>query len=124
MPADLSKNGKVYAVYADSAYAQSIWVVHGFINPAPGSPRANFNRLMSKARIAVEWAFKNVTQLWQFLDFKREMKIFKTPIGQFYVNGAFLTNCHNGFYGNQTSLYFGVTDETRLNLKQYLGLID
>jgi hypothetical protein len=123
MPADES-NGKVYAVYADAAYAQSIWVVHGYINPVPGSLQAKFNSCMAKARIAVEWAFKNITQFWSFLDFKREMKIFKTPIGQFYMNGAFLTNCHNCFYGNQTGEHFGVPATDRLNLHQYLGLID
>jgi nuclease HARBI1 len=120
MPADGS-NGRVYALYADSAYPQCAWIMHGFINPTCNSPEALFNTLMSKARIAVEWAFKNVTQLWQFVDFRREMKIFKTAIGQFYVNCCFLTNCHNCFYGSQTSDYFGAE---RLTLDQSLALID
>jgi nuclease HARBI1 len=120
MPANGS-NGRVYALYADSAFPQCAWIMHGFINPPHDSDQALFNRLMSKARIAVEWAFKTVTQLWQFVDFRREMKIFKTPVAQFYINCCFLTNCHNCFYGNQTSVYF---DVERLTLEQYLALVD
>jgi nuclease HARBI1 len=114
-------NGPVYALYADSAYPQCAWIMHGFINPPQNSAESLFNTLMSRARIAVEWAFKNVTQLWQFVDFRREMKIFKTPIGKFYINCCFLTNCHTCFYGNQTSEYF---DAERLTLAEYLALAD
>ena len=111
----------VYCLYADSAYALSAWIMHGYINPQANSPEADFNVRMSSARIAVEWGYKNVTQLWQFLDFRRQMMVFKTPVAQLYIVAAFLTNLRCCFYGNQQSDYFGAT---RMSVEEYLSLVD
>jgi hypothetical protein len=120
MPADLS-NGRVYALYGDLAYPQSIWLFGGYVNPEPNSPRAQFNKLMSKARIAVEWGFAQIILQWSHVDFRASMKIFQEPIAQQYLNCAFLCNIRCCFYGNQTSNYFGGKP---FSVEEYLGLID
>lgn len=120
MPADLS-NGRVYALYGDLAYPQSIWLFGGYVNPEPNSPRALFNKHMSKARIAVEWGFSQIIVQWSHLDFRASMKIFQEPIAQQYINCAFLCNLRCCFYGNQTSHYFGGKP---FSIEEYLGLID
>jgi hypothetical protein len=120
MPADLS-NGRVYSLYGDLAYPQSIWLFGGYLDPPRYSERAFFNRMMSTARIAVEWGFGQIIANWSFLDFKVSMKVFKEPIAQYYINAAFLCNLRNCYYGNQTSDYF---EAKPLNLQEYLALID
>jgi hypothetical protein len=120
MPADES-NGPVYGLYGDLAYAQSIWLFGGYLNAAQDSVEARFNACMSKARIAVEWGYNNILRQWSFLDFKSSMQVFRCPIGQYYVNAAFLCNLRNCLHGNQTSDYF---QAEKLSLEQYLALVD
>ena len=118
MPAN--RNGVVYAMYGDSAYAQSIYLLSGFHKPSTGSNEALFNRQMSSVRITVEWGFGDVVEKWRFLDFCSAMKIFEMPIAEFYMNGAFLSNICNCLYGNKTQQYFGAV---QLMLDEYLDLI-
>jgi hypothetical protein len=120
MPVDQS-NGPVYGLYGDLAYPQSIWLFGGFLDPPRDSPRAVFNKMMSKARIAVEWGFGQIIANWSFLDFKVSMKVFKQPVAQYYINAAFLCNLRNCLYGNQTSVYFIAKP---LSVQEYLALID
>jgi nuclease HARBI1 len=120
MPQDGS-NGQVYALYGDLAYPQSTYIFGGFVNPLPNSPQAQFNRIMSKVRIVVEWGFSNVLRRWQHLDFIRSMKVFQQPIAQQYVNCCFLTNIGNCFYGGAINVYF---DSNLMSLEEYLTLID
>ena len=96
-----------YALYGDLAYAQSIYLLGGFWKPPAGSDEAMFNRHMSSVRITVEWGFGDIVDKWKFLDFCSAMKIFEMPIGEFYTNGAFLSNIYNCLYGNKTQHYFG-----------------
>jgi hypothetical protein len=85
-----------------------------FINPAPGSTQIVFNQMMSSSRIAVEWGYSMITQLFEFLDFKREKPRSSSPqyqslVAQFFTNGAQATNYFNA---------------DLLSLDEYLGLID
>lgn len=64
------------------------------------------NKKMSKLRVTVEWGFAKIVQLFPFLDFKKNLKIFKQPVGNYYKVGAILTNCHTCLYGSQVADYF------------------
>ena len=97
----------VYALYGDLAYAQSIYLLGGFRKPPAGSDEAMFNQHMRSVCITVEWEFSDIVEKWKFLDFRSAMKIFEMPIGEFYTNGAFLSNICNCLYGNKTKQYFG-----------------
>ena len=120
MPEDGS-NGIVWALYGDPAYPQSIYLFGGFRNPADDSPEAAWNTAMSKVREPVEWNFKEITCQFSYLNYKRDMKIFQSPITKYYVIGAFLTNIRSLFYGNQTAHYFGAR---RFTMEQYLNLVN
>lgn len=112
---------RIFAVYADFAYALSVWLMTGFRGAEPGSHEALFNEFMSSCRIAVEWGFKDILKLWKFLDFHPSQQPLKMPIGQYFVNAAFLTNIYNCYYGSQASAYFECQPVT---LDQYLALVD
>jgi hypothetical protein len=115
----------VYALYGDPAYPQSRYIIGGYRNPGPNSLEAQWNTAMSEVRICVEWGFKEITQVWTFLDFRAKMKIFKFPVAKYYIIGAFLANIRNCFYSNQTATYFGCKEEngTKMSLDEYLNII-
>ena len=48
------------------------------------------------------------------------MKIFEMPVGEFYTNGAFLSNICNCLYGNKTQQYFGAI---QLTTDEYFDLV-
>jgi hypothetical protein len=117
---------QIYSLYGDPAYPQSQYIVGGYRNPPPNSIEAQWNTTMSKVRICVEWGFKEISQVWTFLDFRRNMKIFKFPVAKYYIVAAFLCNIRNCFYSNQTATYFGCSVEngTKMSLVEYLSLVD
>lgn len=89
--------------------------------PFKGALTRNQNRVnkqMSKLRVSVEWGFEKIIQLFPFLDFKKNLKFYKQPIGNYYKVGAIFTNCHTCLYGSQASTYFGCDPP---QLEQYLG---
>jgi hypothetical protein len=116
---------QVYSLYGDPAYPQSQYIVGGYRNPAPNSIEAQWNTTMSKVRICVKWGFKEILHIWTFMDFCRNMKIFKFPVAKYYVITAFLCNIHNCFHLNQTATYFGCSLEngTKMSLNEYLSLV-
>ena len=109
----------IYSLYGDLAYPQSVYLLGGFRNVEGGSDEALYNRLLSSVRITVEWGFGELVDQWKFLDFKQAMKIFKCPVGQYYVNAAFLSNLRNCLLGSRTQQYFGAT---QLTIDEYLLL--
>ena len=110
----------VYALYGNLAYAQSIYLLGGFRKPPACSDEAMFNRHKGSVRITVEWGFGDIVNKWKFLDFRSAMKIFEMPAGEFYTNGAFLSNICNCLYGNKTQQYFGAV---QLTLDEYFDLV-
>jgi hypothetical protein len=118
--------GDIYCLYGDLAYPLSLWFMKGFVNPDRHSPQAQFNTIMSKIRVPVEWGFDMIVRNFAFLDFRRRQQILKAPIGQHYINCAFLTNLLTCFKGNQTAEYFrpSTEPEQRMTIDDYLHLID
>ena len=74
---------------------------------------------MSKIRQAVEWSFGKVSTLWAFVDFEKNLMLYKQPVAVIYHVACLLTNCHSCLYGNQTSQYFQVPTP---DLEDYLRL--
>ena len=69
-------------------------------------PNIDDNRRMSKVRECVEWGFGKIVNLWAFLDLKKNLQIFSSPVSTYYTDMANLTNCHTCFYGGQTASHF------------------
>eukprot|EP00033_Pygsuia_biforma_P007133 GCRY01008105.1.p1 GENE.GCRY01008105.1~~GCRY01008105.1.p1 ORF type:complete len:182 (+),score=4.36 GCRY01008105.1:505-1050(+) len=76
------------------------------------------NKKMSKVREAVEWGYGQIVRLWAFLDFRKNLKLYLSPVATYYINGAFLTNVHTILNnGNQTSSFFSISPPS---LDEYL----
>ena len=99
-------NGQPYLLYGDPAYGVSQNVISAFRGPQLTPAEIEFNKSMSSVRVSVEWTFGKITQLFAFLDFKKNLKLFLQPVGKYYLVGTLLTNCHTCLYDSQTSTYF------------------
>ena len=77
-----------------------------------------FNKDMSSVWQCVEWGFCKVVQLFVFVDFKKNVKLFLQPVDRYYFLAHFFTNCHTCLCGSQTSAFFGLNTPT---LDEYLS---
>lgn len=86
-------DGQPLAIYGDSAYHLDLHVLRPFVQ-REGIPLAErrFNTAMSKERASVEMALGNVLNLFQSLDFYRNMMLLKSPIGLFFQVSVLFTN--------------------------------
>lgn len=116
--------GRPYYVYGDPAYSLSQFILRGF-KGAMTPQQQQFSTEMSAVRETVEWGFNLIVRNWAFVDYRRNLKIGKQPIGRLYFVAALLTNFKTimtashpfDTYGNQISQYFGVSPP---NLHDYL----
>ena len=58
-----------------------------------------FNTAISGVRQCVEWEFRKVVRLWAFLDCRKNLKVFLSPVGKVYMVGVILSNCHTCLHG-------------------------
>ena len=93
-----------------------------------------FNAYMAKQRMAVEWGFGKVMQLFQFTNLKLNMKYGLSPLASYYFASVLLTNCHTCYFGSQTAMsfqcvppsirhYFGLSAEEEERIDLYLEAI-
>ena len=106
-------NGDPFVLYGDPAYGLT-----QNIGAQLTARQAQFNKRMSKVRISVEWGFGKISQLFAFLDFKKNLKVLLQPVGKYYLVGSILINCHTCLYGSVTSTHFNVMPPT---LENYLN---
>ena len=119
MPEDNS-NGPIYSLYGDLAYLQSAYLLGGFRNAIVGTDEANFNGLMSSVCVTVEWGYCEIIEQWKYLEFCQAMRIFQSPVAQYYINAAFLCNLRSYLIGNKTRNYF---DAHQMTIEEYLALV-
>lgn len=106
------------ALYADEGYALSNRVFIPYPDGRVDALHQAFNQKMSQSRITVEWGYHTILRSWAALDFKRNLKLFKSPIAAYYVVAALLTNvqsCLNTY--NDITLYTGMNTPT---VEEYL----
>lgn len=109
------------AVYADPGYFLTTRVLMPFPDGRECAIHQAFNVTMSRARISVEWGYSRVSRLWKHLNFKDNLKVFKSPIGAQYAVGVLLTNAVTCIdRGNQISQYFRCMPPT---LEEYFGTL-
>ena len=62
--------------------------------PCPQSSAAyGLKATMSASRITVEWSYGRICALCRALNLKDNMKLFKSPIGVYYMVATLLRNC-------------------------------
>ena len=76
-------NGDLYVLYGDPAYGLTQNILAPFRGAHLTVQQMQFNKRMSKVRISVEWGFGKISQLFAFLDFKKNMKVLLQPVGKY-----------------------------------------
>jgi hypothetical protein len=104
--------GERLYIYGDLGYSVGPNILCPYKGPVLSDDQKHFNYRMSKVREPVEWAFKEVTQQFAFLDFSRSQKILLTPCALLYMVGLLMCNCHTILHHPQISQYFSCTPPT------------
>ena len=81
-------NGDPCAVYGDPACGVSLNIISPFCGSNLTAAERDFNKAMSSVRVSVEWTFGKITQLFAFLDFKKDLKLLLQPVRKYYLVGA------------------------------------
>lgn len=50
--------------------------------------------------------FAKIIQIFPFLDLKKNLKVYKQSVADYYKVGVILTNCHTCLYGGQVAENF------------------
>lgn len=103
-------------MYSDTGYLLRKFLIVPF-KGAVDRRQNMVNKQMTKLRVTVEWGFAKIIQLFPFLDFKKNLKVYKQEVGDYYKVGAILINCHTCLYGSQVCDYFECNPP---ELEQYL----
>lgn len=101
-------DGEPYVIYGDPAYGLNINILAPFKGNNLNAREKAFNRDMSRVRVSVEWGFGKLSQIFAYLDFKKNLKLLLQPVGKYYLVGGILINCHTCLYGSVTSSFFNL----------------
>lgn len=103
-------------MYSDAGYPLKKFLIIPF-KATQNRNEKILNRKMSKLRVTVEWGFAKILQLFSFIDFKKNLKVYKQELGNYFKIATILTNCHTCLYGSQVCSYFELNPPT---LEEYL----
>lgn len=102
-------DGIQHYVYADSAFTIRPYLQVPFGTVGATLQQVLFNRAMSGVRVAVEWNYKDLKQMWSTNDYSRLLKVRQAPIGLIYKASALMLNLRTCIYkGGQAGSYFEV----------------
>jgi DDE superfamily endonuclease len=93
-------------LYGDPAYCLRPYLQVGYQGSNLNLDQVQFNASMSKVRIAVEWAFRDIKMYLTHVDLPRKLKLGVTLGGQWYISSAVLWNFRVCLYGCQTAENF------------------
>ena len=96
------------AAFGDSIFAVRPGMKHMHKGSNLTPEQLDENVAMTRQRISIEWGFGSVVQQWPYLSYVKGLKLFMSPIGDFYRVGVLLTNIRSTFYGNNACLYYNV----------------
>jgi len=77
-----------------------------------------WNRLMCRDRVAVEWGFGKLKNIFRMLNNKKNLKALMSPVAVYFFVAMHLYNIHTILYGSQIADYFGVDP---ISLETYLS---
>ena len=110
-----SPTGQSMCIYRDPASPHRMHLQCPYAQQQAFSPDEQaFNQSMSQirmsqVRVSVEWVFGDVVTYFKFTDFKRNLKIGSSAVGQIYIVCAVLHNGRTCLYGNSTSTFSRVS---------------
>lgn len=105
-------NDVKYYVCGDSCYNRR-WFMEILYQGSNLSPQqVAFNKSMPGYRITIEWILKEVKLYVTTVYYKRNMKVFESPVGSLYLAAELHSNMGNCIYRNQAYTYFGCAPPT------------
>jgi hypothetical protein len=113
----LSISGRQYYMYGDIAYTLRLYLQVGFKGSALSPDEVASNSALSKVRVTVEWAFRDVRQYFTHQDVPRKLQLRVTPAGLWYVCSVMLWIFRVCLYGSQAARYFQCDS---LDISEYL----
>ena len=90
----VSPTGQQMCIYGDLTYPLRVNLMAPFRGAALTAQMEAFNDSMSNVRTSVEWLFGDIVEYFKFMDFKKNLKIGLSSIGNLYVVCA-LKKCVN-----------------------------
>jgi hypothetical protein len=117
-PSHWNDNAIPFCCFGDQAYPATSFVGLPMRGQNLTRGQREFNFRMSQAREAVEWAFKDVSLNWAFIDFKKNQKVGLQSVGKMYIVAALLSNIKNCLEPNQISIKFDLPPP---HVKDYLN---
>ena len=109
---------RIFVAYGDPAYRRGQYLYRPFKGRLLSDEQHVFNVRMSRVRIAVEWSFGKISNLFPFFQMKRAMKVLQAPVSIRFQVAALITNLHTCLYGCEAARYFGLTTPS---LESYLA---
>jgi nuclease HARBI1 len=113
--------GIQYHLYGDSGYALRSYLITPFEGAALTTEEALFNKRMSKVRVSVAWAFKDIKKYFSHIAVTRKMVLSQTPAGAWCLASCLLWNFRCYLEGSPTSMFFNCTPPS---LNHYLSLLE
>lgn len=99
-------DGTALQIYGDPAYGLGDHLISPYQGAALTWNEQLWNKSMSQVRIVVEWCFKEVLQMFSYLDFGQAQKTLLSPVGLQYTVAVLLHNAHVCLHHPQISQYF------------------
>lgn len=98
--------GEQYYIHADSGYNRRdvIDVPFQGANICPAARAANEST--ARARVTVEWCYKEIKLYWTTVDFKRKLRVGESSVGSLYIASMLLHNIRSCIQPNTISQYF------------------
>lgn len=103
-------------VYGDSAYPLRKFLMVPLKGAFTRREKKVIKR-MSSLRVCVEWKFSKIIAQFPFVDYKKNLKLYKQGVSKYFKVATILTNCHTCLYGSQVCDYFECDPPT---LEEYL----
>jgi len=104
-------DGTPLQVYGDPAYSISNVLLTPYQGAQITPNQRLWNRTMSRLRIVAEWAFKEMVNLFGFLDYVKNQKHLLQPVGVQFRVAALLHNAHVCLHRPQITQYFELLHE-------------
>lgn len=120
VPADAPPAQRYWQIFGDPAYGVLFQMMSGFHGVVERTDdKLAFNHEMSCAQMAVEDISGIVISRWPFLNVFWKMKLYCSPVGQYYRIRVLLTNAMNCLRPNSIAIRFDVQPPT---LEDYFHL--
>ena len=102
----LQINASNFVLFGDPAYYHAANIVSGYPGAQISTEQQLFNTAMSSTKLAVDWNFGIVLNLFNGLRITKSFKLYSSPVALYYRVAVIFTNLHNCSFPNQISQFY------------------